>query len=87
MIFWIAMIVLNVIAITAILVANRELDKALREMDRLSSARLSERIWRSASLAASQARAGSHFKECSPHLDSSLCVTSTTPSASNLESN
>ena len=39
MIFWIAMIVLNIIAIVAMTVADRELAKALREIDKLSSER------------------------------------------------
>ena len=39
MIFWMAMIVLNVIAILAMTVADLELARALREMERLSSDR------------------------------------------------
>ena len=39
MTFWIAMIVLNVIAILAMTVADLELAKALREIDKLSSER------------------------------------------------
>jgi len=40
--FWIAIIILNTIAIIAILVANRELDKALRAIESVSSS-LAER--------------------------------------------
>ena len=43
MISYVAIIILNTIALIAILVANRELTKAFREMDRLSSERASER--------------------------------------------
>ena len=39
----IVIIVLNIIAIIAMLVARRELNRALREIDKLSSARLSAR--------------------------------------------
>ena len=39
MIFWIAIAILNTIALIAILVADRELERALREIDKLSSAR------------------------------------------------
>jgi len=39
MILWIAIAILNTIALIAILVANRELERALREMDKLSVAR------------------------------------------------
>ena len=39
MIFWIAIAILNTIALIAILVANRELERALRAMDKLSVAR------------------------------------------------
>ena len=41
MITLIAIIMLNIIALIAILVANREVDKALREIDKLSSSRAS----------------------------------------------
>ena len=43
MIFWIAMVILNTIALIAILVANRELERALRAMERFSSSRNSFR--------------------------------------------
>lgn len=43
MISYIAILILNIIALIAILVANRELSKALREIDKLSSSRASDR--------------------------------------------
>ena len=45
MIFWIAIIILNTIALIAILYADREARKALREIDKLSSERASERAF------------------------------------------
>jgi len=44
MISYIAIIILNTIAIIAIMVARSELIKALREIDKLSSSRASFRI-------------------------------------------
>ena len=41
--FWIAIIILNAIALIAILCADREVTKALREIDKLSSERASAR--------------------------------------------
>lgn len=41
MISYAAIIILNIIALIAILVANREFSRALREIDRLSTSRLS----------------------------------------------
>ena len=59
--FWIAIIILNTIALIAMLVARRELDRALSELrracleiDKLSSERSSERALPSTSLMASQ---------------------------------
>jgi FtsZ-interacting cell division protein ZipA len=43
MISYFAIIILNTIALIAILVANREFSKALREMDKFSSSRASDR--------------------------------------------
>lgn len=45
---WTAMIMLNAIALIAILLADRELSKALRETDKLSSERSSARAFPSA---------------------------------------
>lgn len=44
MTFWIAMIILNAIALIAILVANRELERALRAIESVSSSRASFRV-------------------------------------------
>jgi hypothetical protein len=49
----IAVVVLNTIAVIAMIIAHRELRKALREMDKLSSSRASRR---SSSLLSSQSR-------------------------------
>jgi hypothetical protein len=66
MISYAAIIILNTIALIAILVARSELSKALREIDKLSSSRASDRAIRSASLCANQALAS--LKKFNPAL-------------------